>query len=77
MRRRLKLHAHPKTHRDTVRVRFAEYGESSLNICVRIYALTREWNESFALREDIYLRIKDIVDKLKSLPDGEDQKAKA
>ena len=55
------LHAHPKIDPDTIRVRFAEYGPSSLDISVRIYALTREWNEFFAIREDVLLRINDIV----------------
>ena len=56
------LHAHPKIDRETVRVRFASYGASSLDIGVRVYALTREWNEFHAIREDIFLRIKDIVE---------------
>jgi len=56
------LHAHPKIDRETVRVRFANYGASSLDIGVRVYALTREWNEFHAIREDIFLRIKDIVE---------------
>ena len=56
------LHAHPKVHRDTVRIRFAAYGASSLDVDVRVYALTREWNEFFAIREDIFLRMKDIVE---------------
>lgn len=55
------LHAHPKIDRDTVRVRFAGYGASSLDIDVRVYALTREWNEFYAIREDIFLRMNDIV----------------
>ncbi len=56
------LHAHPKIHRDTVRVRFATYGASSLDIGVRVFALTQEWNEFHAIREDIFLRMKDIVE---------------
>ena len=48
--------------RDTVRVRFAGYGASSLEIDVRIYALTREWNEFYAIREDVFLRIIDIIE---------------
>lgn len=56
------LHAHPKIDRDTVRVRFAGYGASSLDIGVRVYALTQEWNEFHAIREDIFLRMKDIVE---------------
>ena len=55
------LHAHPKIHSDTVRVRFAGFGQSSLDIDVRIYAMTRDWNEFFAIREDVLLRMSDIV----------------
>ena len=55
------LHAHPKIDGDTVRVRFCGYGLSSLDIGIRVYAMTRDWNEFHAIREDIFLRIKDIV----------------
>ncbi len=55
------LHAHPKIDRETVRVRFAGYGASSLDLGVRIYALTRDWNEFHAIREDVFFRIKAIV----------------
>jgi MscS family membrane protein len=55
------FHAHPKIDRDTVRVRFAGYGASSLDIQIRVYALTREWNEFHAIREDVFLRVNRIV----------------
>ena len=55
------LHAHPKIDREAIRVRFAEYGASSLNIEIRVYALTREWNEFYAIREDVFLRVNEIV----------------
>lgn len=55
------FHAHPKIDRETIRVRFAGYGGSSLDIDIRIYALTREWNTYYAIREDVFLRISDIV----------------
>ena len=55
------LHAHPKIHSETVRVRFAGFGQSSLDIGVRIYALTRDFNEYHAIREDVFLRMSDIV----------------
>jgi MscS family membrane protein len=55
------LHAHPKIDRETVRVRFSGYGASSLDIGVRIYALTRDWNDFHAIREDVFFRIKAIV----------------
>ena len=54
-------HAHPKIDRDTVRVRFEGHGASSLDIQIRVYALTREWNEYFAIQEDVLLRVDEIV----------------
>ena len=56
------LHAHPRIDPGTVRVRFAGYGDSSLDIGVRIYARTDDWNEYFAIQEDVLLRMKDIVE---------------
>ena len=53
--------AHPKIDNDTIRVRFSGYGASSQDINIRIYALTRDWNEYFAIQEDILLRVADIV----------------
>jgi MscS family membrane protein len=55
------LHAHPKIDSETVRVRFADFGQSSLDIDVRIYALTRDFNEYYAIREDVLLRMSEIV----------------
>jgi MscS family membrane protein len=55
------LHSHPRIDPNTIRVRFAGYGASSLNIGPRIYAVTREWNDFHAIREDVFLRIYDIV----------------
>ena len=55
------LLAHPKVQTDTVRVRFAGYGESSLDVDIRIYVDTRDWNDFYAVREDVFLRIKTIV----------------
>lgn len=54
--------AHPKVDPETVRIRFIGYGASSLDIDFRIYATTREWSEFYAIREDIFLRVNDIVD---------------
>lgn len=55
------LSAHPRIDSDSVRVRFDGYGDSSLNISVRVYADTRDWNDFFAIREDVLLRVHDIV----------------
>ncbi len=55
------LHAHPRIDRETVRVRFAGYGDSALTIDLRVYVATHEWNDFFAAREDVFLRIYDLV----------------
>ncbi len=55
------LLAHPRIDGETVRVRFSGFGNSSLDIELRVYALTRDWNNYHAIREDIFLRIIDIV----------------
>jgi MscS family membrane protein len=54
-------HAHPRINSNSVRVRFWGYGDSSLNVNIRIYAKTREWNDFFAIREDVLLRMADVV----------------
>ena len=53
--------AHPEIESSTVRVRFVGYGASSADVQIRVYALTREWNEFFAIREDVLLRASEIV----------------
>ncbi len=57
------FHGHPRIDNDTVRVRFAGHGASSLDIDIRVYAKTREWNDFFAIKEDVFLRITDIVNR--------------
>lgn len=56
------LQAHPRIDPGSVRVRFAGYGASSLDVEIRVYASTREWNDFFAIREDVYLRVNEIVE---------------
>ena len=53
--------AHPRIDPDSVRVRFIAYGASSLDVEIRVYALTREWDDFFAIREDVLMRASDIV----------------
>ena len=53
--------AHPRIDIETIRVRFAGYGASSLDIDIRVYAKTREWNDFYAIKEDVLLRINGIV----------------
>jgi len=56
------LHSHPRIEAETIRVRFKGFGDSSKNVDVRIYAKTREWNDFYSIKEDILLRIDDIVE---------------
>jgi MscS family membrane protein len=55
------LQGHPRLNSKKVRARFSGYGNSSLNITIRVYAKTREWDEFHAIREDILLRIYDVI----------------
>ena len=45
-------------------MRLKEYGESSLNIDMRIYAQTKEWNEFFKIREEVLLKIKASIEEV-------------
>ena len=55
------LHSHPRIETETIRVRFAGFGASSLDVELRIYAKTREWNDFYAIKEDVLLRVAEIV----------------
>ena len=54
--------AHPKINQDSARIRFAGYGASSQDVWIRVYATTRDWNEFYAIREDVLLRVGEIVE---------------
>jgi MscS family membrane protein len=54
--------AHSKIDTETIRIRFTDFAASSINISVRIFALTTDRNEFFAIREDILFRIAEIVE---------------
>ena len=56
------LFAHPKINQSTLRVRLVGFGASSQDIQIRVYAMTRDWNEFYAIREDVLLRVAEIVD---------------
>ncbi|MEM8572645.1 MAG: mechanosensitive ion channel family protein [Pseudomonadota bacterium] len=55
------FHAHPRIDNDTIRVRFVGLGDASQDLEIRVYALTREWNDFFAIQEDVLLRIAETV----------------
>jgi MscS family membrane protein len=55
------LHAHPRIDPDPARVRFVGFGANSLDLEVYAYVRTRDYDEFLAVREDLYLRMMDVV----------------
>jgi MscS family membrane protein len=55
------LRHHPKVDPDVARVRFVGFGESSLDIDIHCHILTGSFGEFLAIREDLLLRIMDLV----------------
>lgn len=55
------LVGHPKIDPDPARVRFAAFGAFSLDVEIFAYVRTTDFNEFLAVREDLFLRIMDIV----------------
>jgi MscS family membrane protein len=56
------LYEHPKIEPESARIRFAAIDSSALNLEVFSYVLTRDFNEFAAIREDVLLRILQIVE---------------
>jgi MscS family membrane protein len=57
------LFAHPKVESESASIRFANFDSSSLRLEIAAYVLTRDSNEFNAVREDLLLRIMEIVGK--------------
>jgi len=55
------LYEHPKVESDSARIRFASFDNSALSLEIFSYILTRDMAEFTAIREDVLLRIMDIV----------------
>jgi MscS family membrane protein len=55
------LLGHPRIYPAPARVRFVGFGASSQDIEIFAYAMTADWPEFLAIREDVFLRIIDIV----------------
>ena len=55
------LYAHPRIDPDPARVRFMGFGAYSLDLEIYAYVRTADYNEFLAVREDVYLRIMDVV----------------
>ena len=57
------LYEHPKVESDSAYVRFANFDNSALRLEIFSYVLTCDANEFAAIREDLLLRIMEIVEK--------------
>jgi MscS family membrane protein len=56
------LIAHPMVSNDPARVRFSGFGAHSLDVEIFAYVLTTDHGEFTKVREDLYLRIMDVVE---------------
>jgi MscS family membrane protein len=56
------LRGDSRVHRDPVRARLIGFGTSSLDIEVFAYVMTRDWAEFLEIREEILLRVMDIIE---------------
>jgi MscS family membrane protein len=56
------LYSHPRVESASVRVRLIDIAGSSLTLEIFSYVLTRDFNEYAAVREDLLLRMLDIVE---------------
>ncbi len=56
------LYSHAKVETKSVRVRLIDISGSSLSLEVFAYVLTRDFNEFAAIREDLLLRIMDVLE---------------
>lgn len=57
------LRAHEKIWPETVVVRFNAFQDSSLNVEVMAWFLTTDWNEFTAIRQEVFLRFMEVVEK--------------
>ncbi len=57
------LYQHPKVEPETASVRFANFDASALRLEIFSYVLTRDANEFAAVREDLLLRIMEVVER--------------
>ena len=55
------LYRHPMVETETARARFADFGESALSVEIFSYIRTRDYAQFTAVREDLLLRIMEIV----------------
>lgn len=56
------LYSHERVAREPARIRFVSFGAYSLDLEIFAYVDTGDWNEFLGIREDLFLRIMDIVE---------------
>ncbi|MFC3225755.1 mechanosensitive ion channel family protein [Marinibaculum pumilum] len=56
------LIAHAKVDEDPLRVRFSGFGSHSLDIEVYAYVVSTDWSDFLGIREDLYLRIMELIE---------------
>lgn len=56
------LYAHARIHPEPARIRFVGFGDCSLDLEIFAYVRTTDYDDFLAVREDVYLRIMDIVE---------------
>jgi MscS family membrane protein len=57
------LYEHPKVETDSARIRLAGFDSNGLSLEIFSYVLTQDFTEFTAIREDLLLRIMEIVEK--------------
>jgi MscS family membrane protein len=57
------LLGHARVSQDSTRVRFVGFGDSALNVEVNAYVVTTDWQEFLEVREDILLRMMEIIER--------------
>jgi len=61
---RTMLEQHPAINQDFMLVNFTDFGASSLDILIYCFTNTTNWEQYLSAREDVCLKIMDIVDEL-------------
>ena len=56
------LYAHERVTPDPARIRFVGFGAYSLDLELFAYVNTSDWSEFLGIREDIYLRVMEIIE---------------
>jgi len=60
---KIMLKNHPDVHKDTIMIRFDEFGDSALSIFCYFFTITTNWVRFLEVREDINFKIMEIIEK--------------